>query len=48
MPFHRDVLVAALAFGTAISLYLYSFHDLIAVPAASAGADDSSRYVGHL
>ena len=48
MALHRDFLVAVLALGTAISLYLYSFHDLMAAPAASAGVDDSSHYVGHL
>jgi hypothetical protein len=48
MPLHRDVLVIALALGTAISLYLYSFHDLMAAPVASADVGDSSHYVGHL
>ena len=45
MALHRDLLVIVLALGTAISLYLYSFHDLMAAP---AGAGDSSSYTGHL
>ncbi|MFM9845451.1 MAG: hypothetical protein ACKVOI_20995 [Dongiaceae bacterium] len=34
MLLQRDMLVAALAFGIAISLYLINFHDLMAAPSA--------------
>jgi hypothetical protein len=34
MLLKRDILVAALAFGVAMSLYLVSFRDLTAAPAA--------------
>lgn len=48
MLLHREFLIAALVFGIAVSLYLYSFRDLMAVPAAMAGVERSSTYVGHL
>jgi hypothetical protein len=34
MLLQRELMVAALAFGIAISLYLISFRDLIAAPSA--------------
>jgi hypothetical protein len=44
----RDVLVVALAFGIAISLYLLSFRDHMAVPPAPTGIEQSPLYIGHL
>jgi hypothetical protein len=48
MLLQRDVLVVALAFGIAISLYLVSFRDLMAVPPAPARIWQSALYTGHL
>jgi hypothetical protein len=47
MLLQRDVVVVALAFTIAASLYLVSFRDLMAVPQA-AGVGHSFLYVGHL
>jgi len=48
MLLQRDVLVVALAFGIAISLYLLSFRDLMAVPPPPAAIGQSPLYIGHL
>jgi len=48
MLLQRDVLVVALAFGIALSLYLFSFRDLMAVPPEPTGIGQRPPYVGHL
>ncbi|HEY7687593.1 MAG TPA: hypothetical protein VH835_02825 [Dongiaceae bacterium] len=48
MPIHRDFCVAALALVIAISLYLFSFRDLMAAPEPAEIAEPVELYTGHL